>query len=83
MKSMTKTFRRIKAQCDRHEHRCDNCIFMTTSKGVLDREYSLFPSNCIIKRAFEYCFLKGGEDILPPSDWDIDSLEKELDERSI
>lgn len=83
MKSMLKTLKRIKAQCDRHEHNCNNCIFETKKRGVLDHEYGLTLSNCAIIRAFEYCFLQDRDYVLPPCDWDLDEFERELDERSI
>ena len=82
MTDLIRTLTRIKAQCNRHEN-CTNCIFQTERKGVLDHEYGLVLSNCAIKRAFEYCFLRGRDYVLPPCDWDLEGLEKELDERSI
>ena len=82
MKSMLKTLKRIKAQCVRHEN-CGNCIFAETQKGVVDKEHSLTQSSCLVIRAFAESLSDFGSGILPPCDWNIEALEKELDERSI
>lgn len=81
MKSMLKTLKRIKAQCERHEN-CGNCIFAETQKGVLNQEHSLTQSSCLVIRAFAEC-MSDFDLCIPPCDWNLEAMEKVLDGKSI
>ena len=81
MKSMLKTLKRIKAQCNRHDN-CTNCIFAETQKVVLDKEHSITQSSCLIVRAFAECMMDF-DLCITPCDWNLEAMEKVLNGKSI
>ena len=76
MTELIRTLTRIKAQCNRHEN-CTNCIFQREIKrrSVPDGMPTLVKI-CMVVEAFKVCMF--GNDVLPPTDWDIEGFKKEI-----